>query len=69
MNLPVCSPAFRRQRLLVAKQLLPIAVAPAKAGTTCHDVGFMGREWETGSLDCSRDAVRNQVCSKTLVKF
>jgi len=42
MNLPVCSPAFRRQHLLVAKQFLRIAIAPAKAGTTCRNVRFMG---------------------------
>jgi len=42
MNLPVCSPAFRRQHLLVAKQLLRIAIAPAKAGTACRNVRFMG---------------------------
>jgi len=42
MNLPACSPAFRRQRLLAAKQLLRIANAPAKAGTTCRNVRFMG---------------------------
>jgi len=42
MNLHLRSPAFRRQHLLVAKQLLRIAIAPAKAETTCRNVRFMG---------------------------
>jgi len=42
MNRLLCSPAFRRPHLLAAKQLLRIAIAPAKAGITCCNVRFMG---------------------------
>jgi len=48
MNIPACSPAFRRQHLLAAKQLLRIAIAPAKAGTTCRNVRSMGGMREGG---------------------
>jgi len=37
MNLPVCSRDFRRWRLLAAKELLRIAIAPAEAGTSYYN--------------------------------
>jgi len=42
MHLRVCSPAFRREHLLAAKQLLRMAIAPATAGTRCRNARFMG---------------------------